>query len=346
MCRGSGGGMYLKDRKLLANKQAPIESVLIKDGRPVDVSIVIVNWNTKDLLRQCIRSVYAESPSIRCEVIVVDNGSTDGSIEMVRQEFILVNLLVQSDNLGFAAANNIGIAAATGRYVLLLNSDTVVLDRAIEKTIDYADAHPGVAVIGCRALNPDYSLQNTCFMFPSILNLVLFSAYLYRLFPKSRFFGRELMTWWLRDDPREVEVVTGCYMLVRKEAIDDVGLMDERFFMYYEETDWCLRFRAKGWKNQFTPDAEIIHIGGASTAKIGPQRARLKNRSFVRYVFKHWPKWKAIVGVFLFGLFHASRLAILVPKRLFLRNAHDQKLVESHWVGLKDIFMYNKHLAT
>jgi GT2 family glycosyltransferase len=169
------------------------------------------------------------------------------------------------DNRGFAAANNQAIALAKGRYILLLNSDTIVLDRAIKKTVAYADNHRDTAVIGCRVLNPNDTLQNSCFMFPSNLNWFLFSTY--RLFPRSRFFGREQMTWWSRNDSRDVDVVTGCFMLVRKEAIDQVGLMDERFFMYAEETDWCYRFKARAWKNRFTPDAEIIHIGGASAVR-------------------------------------------------------------------------------
>jgi GT2 family glycosyltransferase len=317
----------------------------MNEAASIDVSVIIVNWNTHDLLRQCLQSVYAQTTSIGCEVIVVDNGSTDGSVEMVRREFNQVTLLANQDNRGFAAANNQGMGVAKGRYILLLNSDTIVLDRAIEKTVAYADRYPDTAVTGCRALNPDRTLQNTCFMFPSILNWFLFSTYLCRLFPQSRFFGREQMTWWARDDSREVDVVTGCYMLVRKEAIDKVGLMDERFFMYAEETDWCYRFKADQWKNRFTPDAEIIHIGGASAVKLGARRAQLANASIVRYMFKHWSKWRAVVGVYMIVLFYLSRLAVLGPKHLFRRDPNDKKMIENHWVGLKDILFYNRHLV-
>lgn len=318
----------------------------MKNAQSIDVSVVIVNWNTRDVLRDCLRSVFAHSGTSSLEVIVVDNGSTDGSPEMVRREFSQVNLLACPDNRGFAGANNLGMSIATGRYILLLNSDTIVMDDAIRKTVAYANMHPDTAVVGCRILNPDRSLQRSCFMFPSILNLLLFSTYLYQLFPTNRFFGREQMTWWRRNDAREVDVVTGCYMFVRKEAIDDVGLMDERFFMYYEETDWCFRFKAKGWKNRFTPSASIIHIGGASSAKLGAQRARIKNRSFVRYVFKHWSKPRACIGLLAISFFYAVRLAILVPKRLLRASAHDEKLIENHWVGLKDIMNYRRHLAS
>jgi GT2 family glycosyltransferase len=308
-----------------------------------DVSVIIVNWNTCDLLRQCLQSVRDHTLGSRFETIVIDNASTDKSVAMVRAEFPEVVLIENTENCGFAAANNQGIVVAKGRYVLLLNSDTIVLDRAIDKTIAFADRHSDSAAVGCRVLNTDLTLQPTCFMFPSVLNWFLFSSYLYRIFPKSRFFGREQMTWWQRDNAREVDVVTGCYMLLRKSAIDDVGKLDEQFFMYAEETDWCLRFRAKGWKNRFTPDAEIIHLGGASATKWGATRAKMTNRSFVRYMFKHWPKSHAVLGVWLIALFYSTRLIGLLPARLLRPSEANQKIFDNHWLGLKDIIAYKRH---
>lgn len=310
---------------------------------PIEVSIIVVNWNTVDLLRQCLRSVYRETNGINFEVIVVDNASSDESVAMVRQEFCEAILIANTENRGFAAANNQGIAISRGRYVLLLNSDTIVLDQAIQKTIAYGDNYPDTAVVGCRILNPDRSLQNSCFMFPSILNWFLFSTYLYQLFPRSHFFGREQMTWWLRDDSREVDVVTGCFMLVRRQAIDDVGMMDEGFFMYAEETDWCYRFKSKGWKNRFTPDAEIIHIGGASAPKLGSRRAQITNASFTRYMSKHWSKPRALVGTYMILLFYAVRLSVLFPKRVFRLDERDERLFENHWAGFKDILVNGSH---
>ncbi|MCK1619035.1 glycosyltransferase family 2 protein [Bradyrhizobium sp. 159] len=315
----------------------------MSSGHLADVSVIIVNWNTCDLLRQCLQSIRKETHSSAYELIVVDNASADNSRAMVRAEFPEAILIENRENLGFAAANNQGIAVSKGRYVLLLNSDTIVLDRAIDKTITFADKHADTAVVGCRVLNPDLTLQPTCFMFPSILNWFLFSSYLYRIFPRSRFFGREQMTWWQRDDAREVEVVTGCYMLVRKSAFDQVGGLDEQFFMYVEETDWCLRFRNAGWKNRFTPDSEIIHFGGASATKWGAFRAKMTNRSFVRYMFKHWSKGRAILGVWMIALFYSTRLIGLLPIHLLHPSTNNQKLYENHWLGLKDILAYKHH---
>ena len=145
----------------------------------MDVSIIIVSWNTKQLLEQCLYSIYKNSEGLSCQIIVVDNGSTDGSAEMVKDKFPQVNLIRNMENRGFAAANNQGIKISKGRYVLLLNSDTIILDNAITKTVKFADNHPNVAVVGCKVLNPDMTLQRTCFMFPSTLNMILSTTYLY-----------------------------------------------------------------------------------------------------------------------------------------------------------------------
>lgn len=234
----------------------------------IDVSIVIVAWNTRQLMYDCLKSVYDVTKGIRFEVIYVDNASEDGSVEMVRKEFPQVKIIVNRENEGFVRANNRAIPISKGRYVFLLNSDTIVLDNAIAKLVDFADKHPKSGAVGCKVLNPDRTLQRSCSMFPSILNMFLSTTYLYKFFPRSRFFGREMMTWWDFDAMREVEVVCGCSSLVRREAIDQVGLMDEAYFFYGDDPDWCCRFKKNGWKNYFTPEAEIIHYGGATTTQM------------------------------------------------------------------------------
>jgi len=276
----------------------------------VDVSVIIVNWNTKGLLRDCLSSVYEHAGEVDYEIIVIDNASTDGSASMVKNDFRQVILIENSKNRGFAAANNQGMAVAKGRYVLLLNSDTVVLDNAIANTVCFADENPQAAVTGCRVLNPDRTLQRTCFMFPSILNMLLSSTYLYKLFPSSRFFGREQMTWWNRSDVRKVDVVTGCFMLVRREAIEQVGMMDEQFFMYGEETDWCYRFWKKRWTVMFAPVGEIIHFGGQSTAQKPVAMIVQLRLSILKFMKKHrgWPAY--LIARFLVALFFAIRLPV------------------------------------
>lgn len=287
-------------------------------------SIIIVNWNTRDILRDCLESVYQQTDPNGLEVIVVDNASSDGSQEMVRQDFPQVRLIANEENRGFAAANNQGMEIAKGRYVLLLNSDTIVLDEAVAKAITFADKHPDAAVMGCRVLNADRSLQPTCFMFPSLLNLLLSGSYLYKVFPKSKFFGRERMWWWQRDDVREVDVVTGCFMLVRKEAIEQVGMMDDQYFMYGEETDWCYRFKRAGWKVLFTPDAEIIHLGGASSKQIRPQMLMQLRGSILLFIRKHHSRPYYWLACLLVSLFFIIRVPYWTLRGLVRRSSRNR----------------------
>ena len=293
-----------------------------------DVSVIIVSWNTQDILRNCLRSIYEQGGDVDFEVIVIDNASTDGSAEMVRKDFPQVILIENSENRGFAAANNQGIAIIKGRYVLLLNSDTIILDNAIDKTLYFADAHPESAVVGCRVLNPDRTLQRTCFMFPSILNMLLSSTYLYKLFPKNKFFGREQMAWWDRSDVREVEVVTGCFMLIRQKAIQQVGTMDEQFFMYGEETDLCYRFRQAGWKVMFTPVCEIIHLGGQSSRQKRSKMILQLRGSILLFMKKHNSSLKYALACLLVALFFFLRVPYWLLRAVFSRkNKSDDILI-------------------
>jgi GT2 family glycosyltransferase len=304
----------------------------------VDVSIILVNWNTKCLLRDCLASIYERAGDVDYEVIVVDNASTDGSVEMVKNDFQRVILIENAENRGFAKANNQGMAVAKGRYVLLLNSDTVVLDEAIANTVRFADAHPQAGAIGCRVLNPDDTVQPTCFMFPSILNMLLSSTYLYKLFPKSRFFGREQMTWWDRSDVREVDAVTGCFMLVRRKAIEQVGMMDERFFMYGEETDWCYRFKKNGWKVMFAPVGQIIHFGGQSASQKPVAMIIQLRLSILKFIRKHC-RWPAhLIARFLIALFFAVRIPVWLAMFFFRpgQRSHAVTKMQAYSTGIVD----------
>jgi hypothetical protein len=279
-----------------------------------------VNWNTKDILRGCLTSVYECAGAVDYEIIVVDNGSTDGSVDMVKNDFPAVILIENCENRGFAAANNQGIAVAKGRYVLLLNSDTIVLENCIAKTVRFVDTNPKAAVVGCRVLNPDHTLQPSCFMFPSILNLLLRCTYLYKIFPQNKFFGRENMTWWDASNVSEVDYIRGCFMLVRREAIERVGIMDERFFMYSEETDWCYRFKKSGWNVFFVPNADIIHfLGESSKQRKTDMMLQVwgslllffkKNKSFLSYV----------AACFLIAVFLIIRVPYWLGRAIFSAN--------------------------
>jgi len=254
---------------------------------------------------------------------VVDNASTDGSSNMVKKQFPQVILLENCENRGFAAANNQGLYTAKGRYVLMLNSDTVILDQTIEKVSIFADRNPNAAVVGCRVSNIDRTLQSTCFMFPSLLNLFLETFYLNKLFPKNRFFGREMMSWWKRNDVYNVDVVTGCFMLVRSRAIDQVGFMDENFYMYGEETDWCYRFKKAGWKNIFTPCAEIVHLGGASSSQRKPEMVLQLRGSILFFLKKHKGFWIYALACLLVAIFFLLRIPYWLVVGVISRNDRD-----------------------
>jgi GT2 family glycosyltransferase len=253
----------------------------------IDVTIIVVSWNTRDVLRNCLNSISHETTDMTYEIIVVDNSSRDGTQEMVRREFPSIKLIANDDNRGFAMANNQGIRLARSRFVLLLNPDTVVHPGALDRVYAFAQRVPQAAVVGCRTLNANGSLQRNCFLPPSFLNLVLTSIGFHRLFSRSKFFGRERMTYWDLDDAREVAVVAGCFMLVRRAAIDEVGLLDERFFMYAEEVDWCVRFRAAGWQVWYTPSGTITHLGGVSAALAFAQMKAEKRRSLFIFLRKY-----------------------------------------------------------
>jgi GT2 family glycosyltransferase len=246
---------------------------------PPDVSVVIVSYNTRDMLRNCLDSVFKQTQQARIQVIVVDNNSTDDSCAVVQQLFPEVTLIRNPDNRGFAAANNQGFRIATGRYLLLLNSDTVILDSAIDKTLAYMESHPEVGALGPKVLWPDREFQSTVFRFHSVTNVALDALYLPQLFPRldrARYAGFD----W--DVEHNVDAAAGCFLLVRREVLGQVGVLDEAFFMYGEEAEWCHRMHKKGWRVVYYPGASIIHIfGGSSKGRRDSVRTQLAKRRAV-----------------------------------------------------------------
>ena len=252
------------------------------------VSVIIVNWNTEGLLRNCLRSIAGQT-NISHEVIVIDNASTDTSALMVQAEFPGVVLIANTENRGFAAANNQGLRLARGAHLLLLNPDTIVLDGAIDKMLLWLGQHPDVGCVGCQVLEGPGIIQRTCFADPSALNIAIVELGLMRLARVIPAFGRPWYTGWDRRSERDVDVVSGMFMLVPRKVMDAVGLLDEAFFIYAEEADWCRRIRKAGWRCVFAPVAQIIHLdgGGKSTAQIRPKMYIQMQKSHLIYVRKH-----------------------------------------------------------
>ncbi len=265
------------------------------DPEAPDVSVVIVNWNTRELLQQTLESLYRETQQVTFETIVVDNGSTDGSFQLLQHAWKQVCSIALAENKGFAVANNIGIRIASGRYVLLLNSDTIVLPTTLCGMVSFLDAYPDTGCVGCRHLNLDGSLQRSMDSFPNLLNDLLSYSELYRLPLLLPFLQRRFPWWSDHNHVRDVDWVNGACMMVRRQVIAKVGGLDECYFIYAEEIDWCYRMRKAGWSVYFVPEAEIIHIGGQAMNRAADIRVVLKYKGQCRFYRKHYPVWKYIV---------------------------------------------------
>lgn len=244
---------------------------------PDDVSVVVVTWNSLSYLERCLASVRSY------ETIVVDNGSTDGTVAFVSERFPNV-VLIEQENRGMGGGNNAGMRAAHGRYLLLLNADAWVVGDGVAALAAAADAHPRAAVLGPRLRNPDGTLQRSVRGDPTLWRLATEYLFLRKLAPRSRLFNAFYGGGFSYDREAEVESLYGPALLVRREAADEVGLFDESFFMFSEETDWLYRFRQAGWTVLFTPAAEVVHVGGASHGG----RLYVENlRGILRFLAKH-----------------------------------------------------------
>lgn len=230
----------------------------------MDVTIVIVSYNVPDFLGKCLASIKKET-SCAYEIIVVDNNSLDDSAEIAKAHHPEVRLIQNKANEGFAKANNKAFKEAKGRYLFMLNPDTVVLDGAIDKVIQFMDKHHEVGACGPENLNPDLSLQRNCHHFPSLSMILVEYLRLKNRFYRFKFFGREHMTYWSYDEIKKVDWISGASLMIRREALDAVGCLDEQYFMYSEECDLCYRLKQNKWKTVFYPNASIIHYGGQSS---------------------------------------------------------------------------------
>jgi N-acetylglucosaminyl-diphospho-decaprenol L-rhamnosyltransferase len=261
-----------------------------------DLSIVIVNWNTRDLLRDCLKSVYESEGSFTFETVVVDNCSRDGSCAMVADEFPQVHVIESEINGGYAYANNLGLQHCHARYYLLLNSDTVLPPHALQQMLEFMDTHPEVGMAGPKLVLADGSLDLACRRsFPTVENSFYKLFGLSHLFPKSRRFGRYNLTYLDPDETAEVDSVVGAFMMVRGEVIEQVGGLDEAYFMYAEDLDWALRAKRAGWKVYYYPEVTVLHY----KRKASEQNRDKANYEFWRamYIFyrKHYaettPSW-------------------------------------------------------
>jgi N-acetylglucosaminyl-diphospho-decaprenol L-rhamnosyltransferase len=274
------------------------------------LSVVVISFNTAALTQVCLRSVLEQTQRTDCELIVVDNDSTDGSADAIEREFPGVRLIRSARNLGFAAANNLAAAESRGEYLLLLNPDTVILEGAIDKLMAFAESRPDAGIWGGRTLFPDGRLNPTsCWRRLTLWSLISAVAGLSAVFPRNRLFNPDAYGGWARDGDRRVDIVTGCFLLIRRELWDRLGGFDPTFFMYGEDADLCLRAARLGARPMVTSSSTIVHHGGASetvrTEKV--IRLLIAWRLLIRV---HWHRRVAWLGLLLLSGWVLSRASV------------------------------------
>lgn len=313
----------------------------------MNLSIVIVNWNVQELLRRCLLSLSRGAaritptpgmiePELAYEVIVVDCASSDGSVEMMRREFPWVRLIASDENLGYARGNNLGLIEATGRYLLILNPDTEIMGDALAMMARYLDAHPGVGALGPQLRYPDGTLQSSRRRFPSLATAFCESTLFHQWFPNNRTARRYHLADRPADVTQPVDWLVGAALMIRREAWQQVGPLDEGFFMYFEELDWCRRCRAAGWEIHYLPAAQITHHEGKSSEQVMAARTIRFQSSKIHYYRKYYGEgWALVVRFFLLGMFafqlSQESLKWLVGHKRELR----QERVAAYWQVLR-----------
>lgn len=278
------------------------------------VSISIVAYQSRELLRECLHSIQSNVRDLRLEIIVVDNGSDDGTVEMVSRHYPQVQLVRNDRNLGFARPNNQAIKASRGKYILLLNPDTIVLPNALEQLVEFAEAHPRVGIVGPKVLNRDGTMQLQCRRsFATPWDLFCYFSRLSQLFPRSRLFARYLVTYRDENEIHPVDAISGSCMLIRRTMMEEIGLLDEQFFAYQEDTDYSFRAHQAGWEVYYCPRAQIIHFAGRGGSRVDPFHSIVEwHRSYFRYYRKNLaPRYFFLFNWFYYVIMLAKLLSSL-----------------------------------
>lgn len=275
----------------------------------IDLSIIIVSWKVKDYLKNCLRSVNEHKGTLSLEIFVVDNNSSDGTAQMVKEEFSNVQLIANDFNVGFAKACNQALRKAQGEFILLLNPDTEILNEALVKMVDFMKQNPAVGLSSCKILNPDKTLQLSIRKFPNLISQILILLKIHNFFPRLKPIKNYYQLDFDYSHFQEVDQIMGAFFMIRKKVIDQIGFLDEKFWIWLEEVDFCKRVKEAGWKIVYNPQAEIIHHKAGSFSQISPIQAQdLFNRSLLYYFKKHH------------SLFAYLVLLIFYPVSIFLAS--------------------------
>ncbi len=273
------------------------------------LSIVIVTWNCKKFTGECLDSLHAYRNDPQAEIIVVDNASSDGTPELVRDSYPEVTLVQTGKNLGFAKGNNVGIRMSTGKYIFLINPDVKVLDGCIERMISYMAENPKIGLLGPRMLGVDGKSARSYMGAPTLWRFFCRALFLDALFPKSKLLGGYLMPYFNGDRIAEVDVLNGWFWMTRREALEQVGLLDESLFMYGDDLDWCKRFHKVGWKIVYFPEVESIHYGGGSSGSHSVRFCVEMQRANLQYWRKNSGPASVVIFPAIVWIHHAIRLA-------------------------------------
>ncbi|MFA6598825.1 MAG: glycosyltransferase [Ignavibacteriaceae bacterium] len=283
----------------------------------MDLSIIIVNYNVKEFLQNLLTSLFKAVTNLSSEIIVVDNGSDDGSVELLREKFPQVTLIANKDNLGFSKANNLGLKIAKGKFILLLNPDTIVQEDTFEKLIEFFKAHQDAGMTGCKILNPDGTLQLACRRsFPGPWTSFCKVSGLSSMFPNSRLFARYNLTYMDENQSYEVDAISGSFMMVRREVFEKIGGLDEQFFMYGEDLDWCYRVQKAGWKVYYVHDTTIIHYKGESTKRSSLDETKIFYNAMHLFVKKHFATSLLVEIILRMAIVFRQLLAFLGKQKL------------------------------
>ncbi|WP_238547908.1 glycosyltransferase family 2 protein [Meridianimarinicoccus roseus] len=277
------------------------------DQEAAALTVIIVSYNTRALTLKCLETLYANTHDTRFHAIVLDNASEDGTPEAVARAFPQVELIESTENLGFAQGNNVAATRATTDWLLLLNPDTEVHDGAIDALLKFSQAHPEAGITGGRTVFPDGRLNiASCWMRITPWSVFCLATGLTAAFPRSAIFNTEAMGAWKRDSVRHVNIVSGCFLMIPRTLWAALGGFNLKYFMYGEEADLCLRAGALGYRPMITPDAQIMHLVGAATARLADKTVMV-NRARVTLIRDHWPAWQVPAGIAMMWLWGASR---------------------------------------
>ncbi len=303
----------------------------------IDISIIIVNYNSTELLKNCIDSIEMFTNSINYEIIVVDNNSMTGDFDVLLKDRERVTLIKNDTNKGFGSANNQGVKIAKGKYVLLLNNDTILFESSIKKVFDFAESLKGNIIVGCKLLNEDRSIQKSVYDFPTLLNVFTSNFFLYLLFPKSKHFNKyHLMNKGL-NNVTEIDVATGAFLFMHRKIFDASGGFDERFFFYMDDTDLCYRHKKNNGKVIYFPETSIIHLKGKSAKGESWFKNKHQSISTIKFFQKHYFGLEFLLLLFFHYVGLLLRIPLFILGGLFTLN---KNLVMRGVYYLRLIFIY------